>query len=162
MFVLTAVMSLRYYHGHLGVVHYVILMKWREIAAISVAASWLGGEEWWWWWSPCCSHVLSAEAEMCTFVKAPSKYQVCCDNPDHFPHSNSLSHQLSYWAPEVQCSSDTLLYESHPFWFTGFSLTSSESLLCTKAATGCYQTYCVWYSRYFISFLNQALLSSHS
>lgn len=37
MFVLTAVMSFRYYHGNLGGVRNVILMKRREIAAISVA-----------------------------------------------------------------------------------------------------------------------------
>lgn len=103
MFVLTTVMSLRYYHGNLGVVHYVILIKWREIAAISVAVWWLGGGEgWWWWWLLCCSEGWNVQ-----ICEASTKCQVCCERRAHFPPSNRLSHWLSYWAAEVQCSGET-------------------------------------------------------
>lgn len=70
-------MSLRYYQGNLGVVHDVIVMKWQEIAAISVAVWWLVGGEEWWWSLYCGNHyVLLAGVEMYKFVTPPLRQSV--------------------------------------------------------------------------------------
>lgn len=55
-----------------------------------------------------------------------------------------MSLNIKFAGESFAQSVDTLLYESHPFCYSGFSLTSSESLACTKAATSCYKTHCIF------------------
>jgi len=132
VFVLSVVMSLRYYQGHLGVVHYVTHIKWKEIAAISVAVWWLGGGEEW-----CTDHYIDynsrIKAEVCKSVTFSCVICFAVRIRTAF-HRNGLFHWFLHNDAEDPSSSSNQHTQQHAckvWWLscTGVSLPSWQAPL---------------------------------